>query len=89
MDKKRALIAGIVGGLVHFVVIGGLYTYLRGPILWGYHAYSNSFAAFEPIHIYIFTGTFLLGVLPAILLVEYRLVSPLSWPEFFFYRRPV
>lgn len=76
MNRKRALIAGVIGGLVHAIAVGGLNAYLSGPEVFGYSAASNSFGLLEPIHGYILVGTFLLGAVPAVLLVERRLVMP-------------
>lgn len=76
VSRRRLLAAGIVGGLVHFVVIGGLYAYLRGPELFGYSTATNSFSMFEVTHLYILLGAFLPGAVPGVLLVERRLVVP-------------
>lgn len=76
MNTGRTLIAGMLGGLVHFVVVGGLYVYLYGPGLFGYSTTTNSFARFEPTTVYVILGAFVLGALPAVLLAERRLVTP-------------
>lgn len=76
MNRKRALIAGVIGGLVHFVVVGGISVYLYGPVIFGYSTATNSFAMFDPAHVSIVFGSFVLGAVPAVLLVEYRLVTP-------------
>lgn len=76
MNTERTLIAGALGGLVHFVLVGGLYVYLYGPELFGYSTTTNTFARFEPITIYVILGAFVLGALPAVLLAERRLVTP-------------
>lgn len=76
MNRKRALIAGILGGLLHFVLVGGLYVYLYGPELFGYSTTTNSFAGVGPTTIYVIVGAFVLGALPSFLLAERRLVTP-------------
>jgi hypothetical protein len=73
---RQPLLAGVVGGLVHAVAVGGLNAYLSGPEVFGYSPAANSFGLFEPIHAFILVGTFLLGAVPAVLLVERRLVTP-------------
>jgi len=76
MNTERTLLAGLVGGLLHLVLVGGLHVYLYGPELFGYSATTNSFARFGPITVYVVVGAFLLGALPAVLLAERRLVTP-------------
>jgi hypothetical protein len=76
MNTERTLLAGVIGGLLHLVVVGGLYVYLYGPELFGYSATTNSFAPFGPTTVYVVVGAFLLGALPAVLLAERRLVTP-------------
>jgi hypothetical protein len=76
MNERRTLIAGCIGGLVHAVVVGGLYVYLHGPELFGYSTATDSFGLFEPFTLYVVVGAFVLGVLPAVLLVDRRLVTP-------------
>lgn len=74
---KRALLVGVLGGLIHSLVIGGLYIYLHGPELFGYSPSSNTVEVFELIHIYMITGSFILGAVPAVLYVERQLISPI------------
>lgn len=76
MNTQRALIAGVVGGLLHLVLVGGLHVYLHGPELFGYSTRTNSFSRVEPTTVYIVLGAFVLGALPAVLLAERRLVTP-------------
>jgi hypothetical protein len=75
MNERWTLIAAVVGGLVH-VVVGGLYVYLHGPELFGYSTATDSFGLFEPFTLYVVVGGFVLGVVPAVLLVDRRLVTP-------------
>lgn len=76
MNERRTLTAGVIGGLVHAVVVGGLYVYLHGPELFGYSTATNSLGPFEPFTLYVIGGAFVLGVVPAVLLVDRRLVTP-------------
>jgi hypothetical protein len=76
VNRKRTLIAGVVGGLVHLAIVGGISVYLYGPVIFGYSTPTNSFALFDPAHVSIVFGSFVLGAVPAVLLVEYRLVTP-------------
>lgn len=76
VNKKRALSAALLGGVLHFVIIGGLYTYLHGPELFGYSTSTDSFGLFELFNLNMIVGAFLLGAIPAVLLVERRLFTP-------------
>lgn len=76
MNTGRTLVAGTLGGLLHLVLVGGLHVYLYGPELFGYSTATNSFSRVEPTTIYIVFGAFVLGALPAVLLAERRLVTP-------------
>lgn len=76
MNARRTLIAGLLGGLLHLVIVGGLAVYLSGPELFGYSTTTNSFTRFGLINLYVVSGGFLLGALPAVLLAERRLVAP-------------
>ena len=76
LNDRRTLIAAGIGGLVHAAVVGGLYVYLHGPELFGYSTATNSFGPFEPFTLYISIGAVVLGVVPAVLLVDRRLVTP-------------
>lgn len=76
-NKKRALLAALLGGVLHFVIIGGLYSYLHGPELFGYSTSTDSFGLFELFNLYIIVGAFLLGAVPAVLLAERRLFTPI------------
>jgi hypothetical protein len=77
VNRKRTPIAGVLGGLVHFAIVGGLYAYLRGPELFGYSTYANSFFGLsDPVRIYVLLGAILLGAVPVLMWVEHRLVTP-------------
>lgn len=76
MNTERAVVAGTLGGLLHLVGVGGLYVYRYGPELVGYSTTANSFSRFGPFTLYVLLGAFVLGALPAVLLVERRLVTP-------------
>lgn len=76
VDKRRTLLAGLLGGLLHFVIVGGFYIFLHGPELFGYSPSTNTVEVFEIIHIYIIIGAFMLGAVPGVLFAERKLISP-------------
>lgn len=76
MNTERTLLAGVLGGLLHLSLVGGLYVYLYGPELFGYSAATHSFSRVGPTTFYVVVGAFVLGALPAVLLAERRLVTP-------------
>jgi hypothetical protein len=78
VSKRRTLITGVLGGVIHFIVIGGFYVYLYGPELFGYSTATNSFGLVrsEPFLLFIIFGASVIGFVPAVLWVEWRLVTP-------------
>lgn len=76
VDRKRALIAGVGGGLVHFAIVGGISVYLYGLSVFGYSPATNAFHLFDLPQLSVIFGSFILGAIPAVLLVERRLVTP-------------
>lgn len=78
VSRRQTLIAGVLGGLLHFIVVGGFYVYLYGPELFGYSTTTNSFGLVrsEPFLLFIIFGAFITGAVPAMLLVKWRLVTP-------------
>lgn len=71
MKPKEIAAAGLLGGLVHAIVAGGLHNYFFGGGLFGLD--DPSITLFS---VYVICGALLLGAVPAVLFVHRRLVTP-------------
>lgn len=67
---RGPLLAGVVDGLVHFAIVGGISVYLYGPSVFGYSPVTNAFHLFNLPQLSVIFGPFILGAVPAVLLVE-------------------
>lgn len=70
-NVKKLAGAGLLGGLLHLVIAGGVYVYFFGGPLYGFERITD-----VGFTVNVWVGAILLGAIPAILFVHKQLVTP-------------
>lgn len=70
-NVKKLAVAGLLGGLFHVVIVGGLYVHFLG---WPSYSFASVYATLGTI--YVYGGALLPGAVPAVLYVQKQLVIP-------------
>ncbi|ELZ01539.1 hypothetical protein C482_07184 [Natrialba chahannaoensis JCM 10990] len=70
----RTIAIGVAGGILHAVVVRAIYTYVRHASIWDGSVVLEPFVLF--VVSYLLFGQLLVGAVTAVMLVRYRLLTP-------------